>query len=56
MQPTHRLLLYILALTGLAVDQAGKYGVFAWLISALTSGAAAGYCLVKTTCMPFVGA
>ncbi|MBI1915499.1 MAG: signal peptidase II [Planctomycetes bacterium] len=31
MQPTHRMLLYILALTGLAVDQAGKYGVFAWL-------------------------
>ncbi len=34
MQPTHRLLLYLLALTGLAVDQAGKYGVFAWLRAA----------------------
>jgi lipoprotein signal peptidase len=34
MQPTHRLLLYTLALTGLAVDQAGKYGVFAWLENA----------------------
>jgi lipoprotein signal peptidase len=31
MQPTHRLLLYTLALTGLVVDQASKYGVFAWL-------------------------
>jgi lipoprotein signal peptidase len=34
MQPTYRLLLYTLALTGLAVDQASKYGVFAWLESA----------------------
>jgi len=31
MQPTHRLLLYLLALTGLAADQASKYGVFVWL-------------------------
>src|SRR5262249_47501801 len=31
MQPTYRLLLYAIALAGLAADQAGKYGVFAWL-------------------------
>src|SRR5262249_61500846 len=31
MQPTYRLLLYAIALTGLVVDQASKYGVFAWL-------------------------
>jgi lipoprotein signal peptidase len=31
MQPTYRLLLYVLALAGLAADQAGKYGVFALL-------------------------
>jgi lipoprotein signal peptidase len=28
---TYRLLLWILALTGLSLDQASKYGVFAWL-------------------------
>lgn len=28
---TYRLLLWILALTGLTLDQASKYGVFAWL-------------------------
>jgi lipoprotein signal peptidase len=34
MQRTHRLLLWLLALTGFAADQASKYGVFASLQSA----------------------
>jgi len=34
MQPTYRLLLYAIALAGLAVDQVSKYGVFASLADA----------------------
>jgi signal peptidase II len=30
-QPTYRLLFWLLALTGLAADQASKYSIFAWL-------------------------
>lgn len=30
-QPSYRLLLWLLALSGLALDQASKYSVFAWL-------------------------